>query len=169
MQRTRDALRRAVDPALAVFTALLLGAIVIVLTDIEHLGQLGTDPLAAIGGALASVVDGYGAMFAGAIGNPSRIVAAIQSGTTKDIAAAMRPLPETLISATPFILGMMMSVITTSAGALRKASTPSAPLRQVVTWKPALSRTRRSAWLTSASSSMIRMDDMGFSLVVWLG
>ena len=98
------------------FTALLLGAIVIVLTDIEHLGQLGTDPLAAIGGALASVVDGYGAMFAGAIGNPSRIVAAIQSGTTKDIAAAIRPLSETLISATPFIFAGLGLAVSFRAG-----------------------------------------------------
>ena len=92
MQRTRDALRRAVNPALAVFTALLLGAIVIMLTDAEHLQQIGTDPVAGIGGALAGVVDAYGAMFSGAIGNPTRIAAAIQSGTTKDVAAAIRPV-----------------------------------------------------------------------------
>ena len=58
MQRIRDALGRAVVPALAVVTAFLVGAIVIVLTDFEHLQQIGTDPLAAIGGALAGVIDG---------------------------------------------------------------------------------------------------------------
>jgi general nucleoside transport system permease protein len=116
MQRTRDALRRAVDPALAVFTALLLGAIVIVLTDAEHLQQIGTDPLPGIGGALAGVVDAYGAMFAGAIGNPTRIAAAIQSGTTKDIAAAIRPLSETLVSATPFIFAGLGLAVSFRAG-----------------------------------------------------
>ena len=55
-------------------------AIGIVLTDFDHLHQLGTDPLAAIGGALAGVIDGYGAMFSGAIGDPARIGTAIQSG-----------------------------------------------------------------------------------------
>ena len=80
MHRIGDALRRAVVPALAVLTAFLLGAIVIVLTDVDHLQQIGTDPLAAIGGALAGVIDGYPALVSGAIGDPGRIVAAIQSG-----------------------------------------------------------------------------------------
>jgi general nucleoside transport system permease protein len=116
MQRTRDALRRAVDPALAVFTALLLGAIVIVLTDVEHLQQVGGDPLGAIGGALAGLVDGYAAMLSGAIGNPGRIAAAIQSGTTKDIAAAIRPISETLVSATPFIFAGLGLAVSFRAG-----------------------------------------------------
>ena len=112
MQRIRDELRRASVPVLAVVTAFILGAIVIVLTDFEHLRQIGTDPLAAIGGALAGVVDGYRAMFSGAIGDPARIVAAIQSGNADDIAAAIRPISETLVSATPFIfvgLGLAVS------------------------------------------------------------
>ena len=62
MHQIGDALRRAVVPALAVFTAFLLGAVVIVLTDFEHLQQIGSDPLAAIGGALAGVIDGYPAI-----------------------------------------------------------------------------------------------------------
>jgi simple sugar transport system permease protein len=112
MQRIRDELRHASVPVLAVVTAFLLGAVVIVLTDFEHLGRIGTDPLAAIGGALAGVVDGYGAMFSGAIGDPSRIVAAIRSGSPDDIAAAIRPISETLVSATPYIfvgLGLAVS------------------------------------------------------------
>ena len=59
MKRIRDALRRALDPALALFTAFLLGAILIVLTDFEHLGQIGSDPLGAIGGAFGGVIEGY--------------------------------------------------------------------------------------------------------------
>jgi general nucleoside transport system permease protein len=112
MQRIRDELRRASVPVLAVVSAFILGAVVIVLTDFDHLQQLGTDPLAAIGGALAGVVDGYGAMFSGAIGDPARIATAIQSGDSEDIAAAIRPISETLISATPFIfvgLGLAIS------------------------------------------------------------
>jgi ABC-type uncharacterized transport system permease subunit len=112
MQRSRDALRRALVPALALIMAFFLGAILIVLTDFEHLRHIGTDPLAAIGGALVGVVDGYRAMFSGAIGDPGRIVAAIQSGNADDIAAAIRPISETLVSATPFIfvgLGLAVS------------------------------------------------------------
>ena len=112
MLRFRDVVRRALHPALALLTAFLLGAIVIVLTDFEHLRQLRADPLAAIGGALAGVFNGYGAMLSGAIGDPGRLVAAIQTGTAVDIAAALRPMSETLVSATPFIfegLGLAVS------------------------------------------------------------
>jgi general nucleoside transport system permease protein len=112
MQRIRDELGRALVPALALITAFVLGAIVIVLTDFEHLRHIGTDPLGAIGGALAGVFDGYRVMFSGAIGDPGRIVAAIQSGNADEIEAAIRPVSETLVSATPFIfvgLGLAVS------------------------------------------------------------
>ena len=116
MQRIRDVLGRALHPALAVLTAFLLGAIVIVLSDFEHLRQIGTDPLAAIGGALAGVFDGYSAMFAGALGDPDRIAVAIRSGSAKDIAAALRPMSETLVSATPFIFAGLGLAVSFHAG-----------------------------------------------------
>ena len=116
MQRIRDELHRALLPALAVFTAFLLGALVIVLTDFEHLRLLGTDPLTAIGGALAGVFDGYRAMFAGAIGDPDRIAVAIRSGNANDIAAALRPISETLVSATPFIFAGLGLAVSFHAG-----------------------------------------------------
>ncbi len=98
------------------FTAFLLGAIVIVLTDFEHLRQIGTDPLAAIGGALAGVFTGYPAMLTGAIGDPDRIAAAIWSGDAKDVAAALRPISETLVSATPFIFAGLGLAVSFHAG-----------------------------------------------------
>ena len=112
MTRVRSVLQRAVVPTLSVVTALIVGAIVIVLTDLEHLSQLGTDPGGAILGALGGVVNGYGAMLAGAFGDPARILSAIQSGKPADIATAIRPLTETLVAATPLIfvgLGVAVS------------------------------------------------------------
>ena len=112
VHRVRAELRRAQYPALALLTAFLLGAIVIVVTDFEHLRQLGTDPAGAIAGALSGVVEGYPALIAGAIGDPARILAAIQTGNPADVAAALRPISETLVSATPFIftgLGLAVS------------------------------------------------------------
>ena len=116
MQRIGDALRRAGDPALGLVTAFLLGAILIVLTDFEHLGQLGSDPVAAIGGALAVVVEGYASMFAGAIGDPGRILVAIQSGRVEDVEAALRPISETLVMATPFIFAGLGLAVSFRAG-----------------------------------------------------
>jgi simple sugar transport system permease protein len=112
MTRVRSLVQRAVVPVLSVVTALIFGAIVIVLTDLEHLSQLGSDPGGAILGALGGVVNGYGAMLAGAFGDPARIVSAIQSGKAADIATAIRPLTETLVAATPLIfvgLGVAVS------------------------------------------------------------
>lgn len=116
MQRIHHELGRARLPALALITAFVLGAILIVLTDFEHLRLIGSDPLAAIGGAFAGVLEGYPAMFFGAIGDPGRIVAAIQSGNPDDIAAAIRPISETLISATPFIFAGLGLVVSFHAG-----------------------------------------------------
>lgn len=111
MNRLKALLRRAVVPVLSVVTALIFGAIVIVLTDLEHLSKLGSDPVGAILGAIGGVGRGYGAMLAGAFGDPGRIVAAIQSGKVADIATAIRPLSETLVAATPLIfVGLAVSV-----------------------------------------------------------
>jgi general nucleoside transport system permease protein len=103
--------RRALVPTLAVITALLLGGVVIILTDFEHLSQIGTDPLAAIGGAVGGVINGYGAMLAGALGDPARILTALQGGTERQIATAIRPLTETLVAATPLIfVGLAVAI-----------------------------------------------------------
>jgi simple sugar transport system permease protein len=99
----RQLLRRAVIPALALITAFAIGAVIVVVTDFDHLKDLGTDPIGAIGGAIDVVVRGYGAIFTRAIGDPGRIVSAIQTGSDADIAKAIRPLTEALLSATPLI------------------------------------------------------------------
>ena len=112
-------------PALALVTAFLLGATLILLTDFDHLLQLGTDPLAAIGGALARLVKGYAALFSGAIGDPGRIVAAIRSGNAEDIARALRPISETLVSATPFIFAGPGLAVSFHAGLFNLGSTGS--------------------------------------------
>ena len=52
MNRLRDLGRRALVPALSVITAFIFGAVVIVLTDLENLARLPTDPVGAILGAL---------------------------------------------------------------------------------------------------------------------
>lgn len=116
MTRIRHLARAALVPLLAVFTAFLLGAIVIVLTDFNNLSTLGSDPLGAIGGAAAGVLGGYGAMLTGAFGDPARILTAVQTGEVADIATAIRPLTETLVAATPLILTGLGVAISFRAG-----------------------------------------------------
>jgi simple sugar transport system permease protein len=116
MSRVRSLLERAAVPVLAVVSALIVGAIVIVVTDLKHLSEIGADPVAAIGGSIGGVIDGYGSMLAGAIGDPQRIWNAIQSGSQKDIATAIRPLTETLVASTPLIFAGLGVAISFRAG-----------------------------------------------------
>jgi general nucleoside transport system permease protein len=103
---------------LALLTAFGVGAIVIALTDFDHLSRIGTDPGGAIVGAFGGVVDAYRAMLAGAIGDPGRVIQAIQSGQAADIAKAIRPLTEALLGATPFIFVSLGLAVSFRAGLL---------------------------------------------------
>ncbi len=103
--------RGLVVPLLALFSALVIGAVVIVLSDIAFWQRIGTDPGAAIGDALATVGQAYGALIGGAIGDPKDYWQAIQSGSRQDFITAFTPLSETLLSATPLIFtGLAVAV-----------------------------------------------------------
>ena len=112
MKRLRRAFGSAAIPLLAVFTALVVGSIFIVITDFENINRFPTDPVGAIQGAFGTVVAAYGALIVGAFGDPARIAAAIESGgDPKAVAAAIRPLTETLVAATPLIFtGLAVAV-----------------------------------------------------------
>lgn len=116
MNLLRSLARRALLPGLSVLSALILGGVVIIITDFDHLSQLGSDPLVAIGGAVSGVFNGYGAMIAGAFGDPSRIATALQTGNERDIATAIRPLTETLVAAMPLIFVGLAVAISFRAG-----------------------------------------------------
>ena len=91
MKRVTGLLRRGLVPILAVITAFIFGAIVIVLTDLKSWQKIDTDPAGAILGAIGGVGRGYGALLSGAFGDPGRILTAIQSGNVADITLAIRP------------------------------------------------------------------------------
>jgi simple sugar transport system permease protein len=128
VNRVRSLLRRSAVPVLSVITALLVGAIVIILTDFEALSKLTTDPARAlfwvetvngktqISGAIGGVVSGYGAMLSGAFGDPGRIITAFQTGSAKDIATAIRPFSETLVATMPLIFCGLAVAISFRAG-----------------------------------------------------
>ena len=111
MSRLRRILAPAVVPTLAILTAFIVGSIFILITDFANLQRLGTDPAGAIGGAFSGVIEAYKSLLVGAFGDPSNIVAAIQGGDPRKIAAAIRPITETLVSATPLIFtGLAVAV-----------------------------------------------------------
>jgi len=103
MRRLRRAVGPAVIPLLAILTAFIVGSVFLVVTDFEHLQNLPSDPVGAIGGAVGNVLAAYGAMIIGAFGDPAHIIAAISSGDPNEIAKAIRPITETLVASTPLI------------------------------------------------------------------
>ena len=99
-----SALRGLVLPALALLTAFIVGAFVIVLTDFELLGMWGSDPVGALGASWSSVMATYGALLRGSIGDPGRLFGAIVALDVDELKGALVPLSETIVSTTPLIL-----------------------------------------------------------------
>jgi ABC-type uncharacterized transport system permease subunit len=90
-------------PFLAVFTAMLIGAFIIVLSDPVLLALWTSDPLKAVGESVGAVLEGYGALIGGAIGNPATYAEAFGSGDLDQVKLAFRPVSETILAATPLI------------------------------------------------------------------
>jgi ABC-type uncharacterized transport system permease subunit len=90
-------------PVLAIFSALVIGALVIVLSDLTFLERLVADPTAALGRAVSEVLQAYSALITGALGDPGTIVDALRSGDSTRITQAFVPASETILSATPLI------------------------------------------------------------------
>ena len=116
MTRVRDLAGRALVPSLALLTAFVIGAAVVVVTDFQHLQKLGSDPAGALGGAFDVVVRGYGAILTRAIGDPGRIATALQTGSDADIAKAIRPFTEALLFSTPLIFVSLGIAVAFRAG-----------------------------------------------------
>jgi simple sugar transport system permease protein len=103
VKRVRNIIRPAVVPILAVLSAFLVGSVFMFITDIENLKTFPTDPVATVIAGIGNIGNAYYALIIGAFGDPTKIVAAIGSNDPKVLAAAIRPLTETLVAASPLI------------------------------------------------------------------
>jgi general nucleoside transport system permease protein len=90
-------------PALALFSALVVGAIIIVVTDADLVGLYFSDPLKALGDSWSSVYNSYSALITGSIGDPVKIVQALFTFNWDEIRPTLNPISESLVSATPLI------------------------------------------------------------------
>ncbi len=96
-------------PILAVFTALVIGAILILVTDKEVVNawlHFFDDPMGAIKITVQTVATAYGAMLNGAlnIGGIIKGIGAMLSGEgTQQLAVALIPLSESLTQSVPYI------------------------------------------------------------------
>ncbi len=78
--RWRGLLQAMIIPGLAIFSGLVVGGIVIILTTPAFYAALRVSILDAIKVAFETIKLTYGALFAGAFGNIREIIAAIVSG-----------------------------------------------------------------------------------------
>lgn len=101
--RWRQAWQVIAIPFLAVISGLILGGIIIVLTTegvYAGFGQ-GIGP-----GLLASwkiISNSYSALFTGSVGNPAKIIAALQGSDSLAIRRAFNPFLESFVASTPYI------------------------------------------------------------------
>ncbi len=108
-----EALRKLnvlVIPLLALFSALVIGAIFILVTDPTILSAWANffrDPGNALSLSWKTISTAYSALFAGAIGSPADMVAGIKSyfasGDTSQLLNAFYPISESLVASTPYI------------------------------------------------------------------
>jgi len=97
-------------PTLAVFSALIIGAVIIAVSSVDVLNAwkgLFQNPTAALSITWATVRDAYVALFEGSFGQPKLIVEAFRTwratGDTSGLLAAFRPFSESLVLSTPYI------------------------------------------------------------------
>ena len=103
-EKTKKGNRQAVlIPVLAVISGLILGAILIILTTEEVYAGFGRGIFAGLGEAWKVVSTAYVALFKGAVGDPVRIIQALQSGDALEIRRSFNPFLESLVVATPYI------------------------------------------------------------------
>jgi len=99
--------RTLVTPLMAIVTALVLGAVVIVVTDLSVYAAFERGFGAGLVRAWQSVASAYGAFFIGAFGDPVQMVRGlstwITTGNGQAWARALYPLTETLRYTTPLI------------------------------------------------------------------
>ena len=103
MKRLRRIVRPAIVPILAVLSAFLVGSVFLLITDVDNLKTFPADPVGTIVAGVVNIGNAYYALLIGAFGDPARIMAAFGTSDPKVIAAAVRPLSETLVAATPLI------------------------------------------------------------------
>jgi simple sugar transport system permease protein len=90
-------------PVLAIFTGLIVGAILIIFTSPEVYAGFKVSFSAGLAAMWGSVANAYSSLFKGSICDPAAVVKAFQTGQTTDIRNAINPFLESLVSATPYI------------------------------------------------------------------
>ncbi len=103
-------------PILAVLTGLIFGAIFIILTSENVYAAFGQSLGAGLAESWLTVSKAYVSLFTGSIGDPARILAALQSGDGLEIRRAFNPFLESLVASTPYIFAGLAVALGFRAG-----------------------------------------------------
>jgi ABC-type uncharacterized transport system permease subunit len=114
--RLRGLLGAMVLPVLALFSAAVVGAFVIVIGNRQVVGLLETDPAAGLSAAWSIVIESYAALVRGAIGDPGQVGSAIVSLNPDALRTAFNPMSETILSGTPLVLTGLAVALAFRAG-----------------------------------------------------
>jgi len=116
-------LQGAVIPVLAVVTALIIGAIVIAVTDPQVLAAAPNflqDPATVLQLAWQAISAAYQGLWEGSIGSPAKISAGLEAwivgGDAKPFTSAMRPISESITKSIPYILAGLAVALGFRAG-----------------------------------------------------
>lgn len=114
-------LRGLVVPALSVVTALIIGGLVITFTDQSVYRALGSGQLGrALGLAFGNLGRAYGALYQGALGDPSRILTAVGrwlgGEEFRSVMGALRAPSDSLVQSVPYIFAGLAVALGFRAG-----------------------------------------------------
>ena len=82
---------------LAVVTGLIVGGLLVALTSENVYAAWDESPLLAVQAGFQDAWSMYVALFRGAVGSPTRIIAALQAGDAEEIRRAFNPFLESLV------------------------------------------------------------------------
>lgn len=108
---------------MALLTALIIGAIFIIITDEEIVAAAGNffgNPLGFFSLTLGKIIFAYAALIQGAVSNPLDIISGLASyigtGDNELFLRSLRPISESLVRATPFIFAGLAVALGFRAG-----------------------------------------------------
>lgn len=103
-------------PVLAIFTGLVISAILIGITSENVYAAFGTSFGNGFKEFWREISTAYGALFTGSLGDPSKIIAAFKSGDQVAIREALNPFLESLVQSTPYIFAGLAVAVGFRAG-----------------------------------------------------
>jgi simple sugar transport system permease protein len=103
-------------PVLAIFTGLIIGAILIASTSFTVYDAFKVSIWRGLGTAFSEIGTAYLALLTGSLGNPVNIINALISGDGASIRSALNPFLESLVQSTPYIFAGLACALGFRAG-----------------------------------------------------